>query len=120
MLKYYIVYKIYIYIYIDTNEIRIFTLINYVSLYIGRSLLLYFFIFIIFYLFSNPHSIPQQMVYQKLNTYQSCRGWESDERVIKIISYIIKFLYVHHYYDEGIAIVKELTKEKSIYLYLYA
>lgn len=57
------------------------------------------------------------MVYQKLNTYQSCKGWESDERVIKLISYIIKFLYVHYYYDEGIAIAEELIKEKSINLY---
>lgn len=77
----------------------------------------YFIIILYFHLFRNPHEIPQQMVYQKLNTYQSCKGWESDERVIKLISYIIKFLYVHYYYDEGIAIAEELIKEKSINLY---
>lgn len=67
-----------------------------------------------YYYIRDPHSLPPKMIYQKLSSYQMRKGWEDDQKIIKLVSYVIKFLYVHHYYDEGVAIVDELKTEKGI------
>lgn len=86
-------------------------MIHYISNYIGRQLLQYFF----FLCYRDPFKQEPTFGYYKLFNYEDVKGdWENDEAMLLLLKLSIEYLQTHERVEEAKAIIAGLSEENII------